>query len=83
MKTACMNLSRGIVLDSMIGTAKLFITISLDTLNTDEINLSNSHNHCNRLSCTFQYRIQLRSEKVSQRREPSIKQAVRICIYFD
>ena len=32
-----MNLSRGIVLDSMIGTAKLFITISLDTLNADEI----------------------------------------------
>jgi hypothetical protein len=80
MKTVRMNLSWGYVGQHMIGMAKLFIIVSLDTLNADEINLSYSYNRCNRLGCTFQYRIHLRGE-AAQRREPSIKQVVKICIF--
>ena len=86
MKTVCMDLSWGSrVRQHRIGLAKLFVTISLDTLKADEINFSYSHkthNCCNLRSCRLQYRIQLRSEKTSQRREPGIKQVVRICIYL-
>ena len=40
MNTASMNLSWGWVGQHETGTAKLFITISLDILNADEMKLS-------------------------------------------